>query len=297
MVSSKGQPTAWAIGHVTQDRIVVPGRPDREQFGGSAYYVALAWAALGWRAGIVTRMAAADAERLEIALSALGVTLVNHACEATTVFENRYAGASLAERTQRVTAVADPFERAHVADLDAEVIHLGPLTNGELPTDVLRAVVEGPASVSLDAQGDLRRVVDRRVVPAVVDDLGARLAGVSALKVDDAEATALVKLADPIEASAALEALGVQEVLVTFADRGALVRWSGGIDPVNPIVPSRHIDATGCGDTFIAAYQFERATGATPRDSARFAASAASLKLEDYGPLTRSLTHVRENLR
>ncbi len=296
MASAKYQGTAWAIGHVTIDRIVAPNRPIREQFGGSAFYVALAWASLGWRAGIVTRMAAVDAARLAEVLAPKGVQLVNHPSGSTTAFENRYEDEALAKRTQRVAGIADPFEVAHVEALDGEVFHLGPLTAEELPTEVLRAVIAKPARVSFDAQGDLRRVEDERVVAASMKDVAARLSGVTALKVDDAEASVLVGIDDPSEAARALAAHGVEEVLVTFADRGALVCFEDRIAPVSPVPPAEHVDATGCGDTFVASYAFARGEGVRVPDAAAFAASAASLKLEGYGPLTADADRVRANL-
>lgn len=295
--SAKLEPDAWAVGHVTLDRIVAPNRPIKEQFGGSAYYVALAWAALGWRAGIVTRMAEGDAERLRKQLEPRGVRLVNHACAATTAFENRYEDEALARRIQSVTGIADPFAVAHVEALSADAFHLGPLTADELPTDVLRAVVDKGARVSFDAQGDLRRVDDQRVVPARMRDVAARLSGVTALKVDDAEASMLVGDAEPRSAARALAAHGVAEVLVTFADRGALVCHDETVAPIPPVPPREHVDATGCGDTFVASYAFGRGQGMTPVEAAGFAASAASLKLEGYGPLSASADHVRANLR
>lgn len=296
MASAKHQGTAWAIGHVTIDRIVAPNRPIREQFGGSAFYVALAWASLGARAGIVTRMREADATRLAELLSPRGVELVNHASPATTAFENRYEDAALARRTQRVTGIADPFEVAHVADLVGDIFHLGPLTAGELPTEVARAVIGKGGRVSFDAQGDLRRVEDQRVVPASMKDVAARLAGVTALKVDDAEASVLVGHDDPAAAARALAAHGVAEVLVTFADRGALVVFEDRLVPIAAVPPREHVDATGCGDTFVAAYAFARGEGLAVPDAAAFAASAASLKLEGYGPLTADADQVRANL-
>lgn len=265
-------------------------------FGGSAYYAAIAWASLGWPAGIVTRVSREDARQLREELADRGVQLVNHPCDETTLFENRYEGAELAKRTQRVAAIADPFEPAHVMNLEADVIHLGPLTSGEIPTSVIRAAVDSGATVSLDAQGDLRRVENEQVVKASIPDLDDRLDGLTVLKVDDGEAATLVGIEEPKLAAAALAGRGVSEVLVTFADRGALV-YANGVDrDVPPRTPKIHVDATGCGDTFVASYVFERTVGASPIGAARFAAVAASLKVESYGPLVAAAEAVREEL-
>ena len=47
--------------------------------------------------------------------------------------------------------------------------------------------------------------------------------------------------------------------------------------------PRRVADATGCGDTYLAAYLARRLSGAECAECARFAAAAASLNIEALG--------------
>jgi sugar/nucleoside kinase (ribokinase family) len=112
------------------------------------------------------------------------------------------------------------------------------------------------------------------------------------LKVDDAEAAALVGERNPMLASERLAALGPTEVLLTFADRGSLIRTASGTARIAAIPPSDLVDATGCGDTYLAGYTAARMRGEEPKKAARIAAAAASLKLEDYGPLQHDWSKV-----
>jgi sugar/nucleoside kinase (ribokinase family) len=275
---------AVVVGHVTKDLIRIPGRPDRTSSGGCGVYAAVALQRLGLSVTVVTKVAAADAVLLA-PLRAAGIELVAHPSATTTVFENRYRGAQLAERTQRVPSIAAPFGAADLDGLAADVVHLGPLTADEMGPPVFRAARGVAPLVSFDAQGVLRRVVAQAVVATPVPDLGRLLRHVDVLKVDDAEAAALVGEAEPGRAADALAALGPREVLVTLAERGSLVRSAEGVARIAPVPPRAAVDATGCGDTYLAGYTAARLRGEAPARAARIAAAAATLKLEDYGPL------------
>jgi sugar/nucleoside kinase (ribokinase family) len=285
---------AVVIGHVTKDLIRIPGRPDRIMSGGSAFYASIALARLGFSVTTVTKIAAADAPLLD-PLSALGIEVVLRPSATTTVFENSYGGAQLSERTQRVPSIAAPFAPEDLRDLSAEVVHLGPLTADEMGPLIFAAARAVAPKVSFDAQGILRRVVEQEVAATRPADLASLLRAVDLLKVDDAEAAALVGETDPARAAEALAALGPSEVLVTFADRGSLIRAPEyGVTRIAAIPPREVVDATGCGDTYLAGYTAARLRDHSPPEAARIAAAAASLKLEDYGPLAQEWGAVLE---
>jgi sugar/nucleoside kinase (ribokinase family) len=275
---------AVVVGHVTKDLIRIPGREDRIMTGGSAFYASIALSRLGFSVVTVTKMAPADDALLDSMRSA-GIELIVRPSQTTTVFENSYGGAQLSERKQRVPSIAAPFTADDLAGLAGDVVHLGPLTADEMGPGIFAAARRVAPKVSFDAQGILRRVVDQAVVATRPRELARLLEHVDLLKVDDAEAEALVGERDPSQAAAALAALGPLEVLVTFADRGSLIRSSEGNARIAAIPPREIIDATGCGDTYLAGYTAARLRDEPPQRAARIAAAAASLKLEDYGPL------------
>src|SRR5687768_14928227 len=218
---------AVVVGHVTKDLIRIPGRPDRTMTGGSAFYASIALARLGFSVTVVTKIAKAD-EELLAPMRAAGIELVLRPCATTTVFENSYGGEQLSERKQRVPSIAEPFAESDLDELAGDIVHLGPLTADEMSPAIFAAARRVSARVSFDAQGILRRVIDQVVVPTPFRDLGLLLRHVDILKVDDNEAAALVGERDPMRAADQLAALGPTEVLVTFADRGSLIRTSSG---------------------------------------------------------------------
>lgn len=284
------------VGHITKDLIRIPGKVDREQEGGSAYYVSVALASLGCAVTVVTRVRADEEALLLGDLTRRGIRVVNAPSPETTVFENVYTDEALTSREQWVRSVAAPLRAGDVAGLRADAFHVGPLTRAEISVDVLAAIREETPLVALDAQGMLRQVVDGRVSLARWPELDRALPHVDVLKVDDTEAFELVGTRDADEAAARLARAGAREVLVTFANRGSLVHVGGTSERIDVVRPRAHVDATGCGDTYVAGYLYARLAGEPPAAAARFAAAAASLKLERYGPFEGTAADVRAHL-
>jgi sugar/nucleoside kinase (ribokinase family) len=285
------------LGHVTKDLIRIPGRPDQQQAGGTAYYTAVALKSLGLDVAVVTKVAEADEARLLDGLKTRGIRVFNGRTSTTTTFENVYSDPQLSSRSQCVRSIAASFSPEDIQGIDARAFHIGPLTGEETPIDVLEAIREKTGEVCLDGQGMLRVVKNGVVELDRWPEYESGLALVDVLKVDDLEAEKLVGDKDPEDAARKLEACGPREVLVTFADRGSMVLHEGRIAYVPAIRPAKPIDATGCGDTYAAGYLFRRLEGAEPTDAAWFAAATASLKLERYGAFEASADAVRARLK
>jgi sugar/nucleoside kinase (ribokinase family) len=291
------------IGHVTKDLVRIPGRAEAVQPGGSAFYVAAALSRLGLAVEVLTRVAPADDPELLEPLRALGVRVRNLPTPSTTLFENAYRDPDLRRRDQRVLGLAAPFSPADLEGRTARAIHLGPLTQGELGPGVIAAARLRAQHLALDGQGLMRRLVPVgdgalgwRVEPTRWSDADRALALVDVLKVDDAEAEALVGVRAPEGAAARLGELGVKEVLITFADRGSLLHVDGQSHPIPAAAPRAVVDATGCGDTYSAGYLGRRLAGHAPLAAARFAAIIASAKLEARGPFRGDATELEARL-
>jgi sugar/nucleoside kinase (ribokinase family) len=284
------------FGHITKDLIRIPGKRDQQMAGGSAYYAALALRSLGLDVAVVTKVARDDERRLLGPLMRRGISVYNGATETTTVFENAYADAQLTSRKQWVRSIAAPFEPDDAIDIDARAFHFGPLTRDEIPVELLEHVRGRTDTLSLDAQGMLRRVIEGVVQLGSWSEAARALPHVDVLKVDDLEAEKIAGERNPEKASLKLARLGAKEVLVTFAHRGSIVRHRGRCSRIPAIRPERPVDATGCGDTYAAGYLYRRLEGADPVEAAWFAAATASLKLERYGAFEDHADAVHERL-
>lgn len=286
----------WVAGHVTRDRILSHDG-ERVRPGGTAVYFPLAHARLGGDVGVLTRLAPEDEDELLAELRALGLEVRCAPSAKTTEFENRYGGEGDPDlRTQRVGAVALPFTVADLDGIAARLIHLGPLTDADVPLEVLRAA-SARARVSLDAQGFVRRIVRGRVELGDWPEKREGLVHVAVLKADEHEARVLTGEADPRRAARILAAWGPDEVLVTRARRGSVVLADGELHEVPAFLSDGPLDPTGCGDTYTAAYLEERLRGATPRIAACFASAAAALVAAREGAFDADRSAVEALLR
>jgi sugar/nucleoside kinase (ribokinase family) len=280
------------IGHVTRD-VVHTAREARTMPGGTALYCAVALKSLGVRVAVVTRLAGEDRELLS-PLHHDGIPVFSRPSSATTVFENHYPGDGQV-RVQRVISRADPFVASDVADVRARLYHLGPLVEGDMPAGLLSAVAR-KGLVSLDAQGFVRRVADGRVHPVGWPDMPRALPWFDILKADPSEARVLTATEDLHEAGQRLADGGVREVVITRGAKGALVYAQRRWHRIDALKPYRFCDPTGCGDTFMAAYLACRLRNDSISAAARFAAAAAALKLEHFGPFRGGAAAVHTRL-
>ena len=115
-------------------------------------------------------------------------------------------------------------------------------------------------------------------------DLEEGLACITVLKADEYEARILTGESNPEQAALRLAEGGPKEVVVTFGSRGSVICFGGRLHRIPPVKTTRVVDATGCGDTYLAAYLHRRLKSEDVERAGRFASAAASLTLEQFGP-------------
>ena len=284
------------IGPVARDINAVGEREQPPQPGGAAYYSTMVYAALGLRAAVVTRVAAADEAALLAELRARGVTIFNLGTVVSTTFRNLYDPADPDARRQRVDAVAPPIRARDLPPLQARIWQIGPLTRQEGDLGLIERCAALGGLVAMDVQGFTREVVEGEVRPAPPADQLAPLARLDVLKADDAEVLSFTGARDLASAAARVQAAGVSETLVTYASRGSTIFGPGGRIEIGALPPRRQVDPTGCGDTYLAAYMSRRPSSDDLRACGDFAAAVASLKLEQSGPFRGSAADIAARL-
>lgn len=257
------------IGHITEDHIITPGL-DYFAPGGTAYYFAVGINSLITTSGC------------DLSFSLITKEGRRH------FFENKYSG-DMNGREQRVLSTAEPFTSTELAHVESRYIVLGSLLADDFPLDLIRHLSSKGVLV-LDVQGFLREVRDCHVHAVDWVNKVETLRYVDVLKVNEYEMEVLTGSADPREAALRLADWGVKEVLLTFGSFGSLIydaieRRFYDIPAYSPLTL---VDATGCGDTYVMAYVFKRAQGATIEESGHFAAAVSTLKLQDKGPFRKT---------
>jgi len=216
---------------------------------------------------------------------ALGIEVDALPSAHTVYFENIYTE-NQDYRTQRVLRKADPFTVEQLLDIDARIFHLGPLLADDIPLELIKSLSER-GIVSLDVQGYLRKVLDKEVVAIDWDVKKEALRYVDILKASRSEMEVLTGHTDVRKGAKMLAEWGVKDVVITLGSMGSVIYKNGIFYDIPAFSPEGSlVDATGCGDTYMAGYLYQQLKGAGLQDAGEFAAAMATLKIESSGPFT-----------
>jgi len=266
------------IGPLTVDTIINPLGITRLP-GGTAYYFSSALSRMDLRYTLVTTLAEED-QYIAENLKNLGIQINILPTKKTTHFENEYQD-NPDNRTQRVTQESDPIKATDIQNIQADIYHLGPLIKGDLTMDLI-PMLSKKGKVSLDVQGFLRKVIRDKVYPTDWPEKLAMLKNITYLKASEHEMTALTGETDPIKGAKKLKDWGAKEIIITRGAKGSTLYTDEG--PIKiPAIPAIVVDTTGCGDTYMAGYLWQRHKRKTPKEAAITGAAMATLKLATTG--------------
>ena len=284
-------PKLCCIGHITKDKIVTP-QSTVYMAGGVAYYFAHAVNHLNGNVDftVVTKIADEDRKSAEEMADA-GINIRILPSRETVFFENIY-GDNPDDRKQRVNAKSDAFQIEDLEGVDARIFHLGTLLSDDFSLEFVRQLSER-GRISIDAQGFLRSVTDGKVAPIDWKEKRDWLKYIDIIKVNEMEMEVLTGEKDALEAARILQSWGPSEVIVTLGSLGSLILHDGEVIRIPSFKPSAVVDATGCGDTFMAGYLYCRTQDKSPLESGVFAAAMCTQKLSHNGPFDGSEEEIR----
>jgi sugar/nucleoside kinase (ribokinase family) len=278
------------MGNASIDEVYPFGGPVQPLFGGGVMLCAMAAAWSGKRIAVVTRIAECDAHRLE-PLRKAGIDVHVIFTPETTRHRAFHLSEDVDQRQIVLLASAGPFSIEELPSMRPTFLHLAGLTDQEFSLGFMKDVKERGFSFSVDMQG-LVRQADRRTGEVSHGDVLEKeeIAGLAdKIKLDAVEATFLVGTDDLERAAVRIEEWGCGEVMVTRSD-GVLVR-QGGRTYFEPFSNRSLVGRTGRGDTTFGCYLARRLDHEVA-DSLKFAAAAASIKLESPGPFEGTVEQV-----
>ncbi|GAA0546092.1 PfkB family carbohydrate kinase [Chitinophaga japonensis] len=270
------------VGHITLDKVVTT-RSTVHMAGGTSFYFSNAIRKMDVSYALVTALGAGEMHVVD-ELRANGIAVKALPSAHTVYFENIYSE-NQDHRTQRVLQEADPFTAAQLQDVAAKIYHLGPLLAGDIPVELIRALA-AKGRVSLDVQGYLRKVENRQVRAIDWPAKQEALQYVDILKANESEMEVLTGHRDVRKGAQELFDRGVKEVVITLGSMGSVIYNGRTFYNIPAYVPAAVIDATGCGDTYMAGYLYRRIKGDSLQAAAEFAAAMATLKIGASGPFT-----------
>lgn len=268
------------IGHLTHDKIVTPAHTVH-MAGGTSFYFSHALRNMDLQYHLITALAETDQVFVD-ELKKIGTSITQLHSEHTVYFENTYFENS-DHRIQKVLHTADPFRLKDLQHIEAKIFHLGALLANDFSLDLIQ-YLSTKAIVSLDVQGYLREVKNEQVLAVDWLEKKEALAHVSILKANEEEAMKLTGEVNIMTAAKVLASWGVKEVVLTLGSKGSLVYTNGVFYEIPAYKPIAVVDATGCGDTYMAGYLYQRIKKTPISDAGAFAAAMATIKIAASGP-------------
>lgn len=270
------------IGHITLDKVVTT-KSVVHMAGGTSFYFSNAIRNMNVNYTLVTALAESEMHVVE-ELRAKGIDVSVLPSEHTVYFENIYSE-NQDHRTQRVLQKADPFTAEQLMNVEARIFHLGPLLADDIPVELIKALA-AKGKVSLDVQGYLRKVENKQVIPIDWQAKKEGLQYIQTLKANESEMEVLTGIRDVRKGAQVLYDWGVKEVVITLGSMGSVIYNGRNFYNIPAYIPAAVIDATGCGDTYMAGFLYQRIKGASLQDAGEFAAAMATLKIQSSGPFT-----------
>lgn len=282
------------VGHITLDKVITP-KNTVHMPGGTSFYCSHAIRHLN----TINYSLVASLAQTEMAvvddLRAKGVDVNVILSRKSVYFENAY-GENQDDRTQRVLAKADPFTIEGMENVDAKIYLLGALLADDFSIEFVRALSK-KGLIAIDSQGYLRKVVGEDVHATDWENKLEFLKYVHFLKVNEMEMEVLTGESDTRKAAHKLHEWGVKEVVITLGSMGSIIYDGKDFFPVPAYKPSDVLDATGCGDTYMAGYLYKRAQGAGYEESGKYGAAMATIKIEGMGPFNGTDEDIKERIK
>lgn len=270
------------IGHITLDKVVTT-RAVYNMAGGTSFYFSNAIRNMPVNYTLVTALAEKEMNIVD-SMRAKGIEIKVLQSKHTVYFENTYSE-NQDHRTQRVSQKADPFTVEQLHNIEAKIFHLGPLLADDISVDVIKDL-SARGKVSLDVQGYLRRVENEAVCPIDWPAKKEGLKHIDILKANEHEMEVLTSLTDIKQGAQVLFDWGVKEVVITLGSKGSMLYDGENFYTIPAYIPTSVTDATGCGDTYMAGYLYQRVKGAGLQQAGEFAAAMATIKIQSSGPFT-----------
>ena len=192
-------------------------------------------------------------------------------------------------RTLDLLGRADDLTSIEAADYsDSRAVLIGPIL-GEVSFESIYEIRKNFTGLYFcDPQGLIRGADENnRIYHKKVEGIEETLSVFDVVKPNELEGKILTGIdcrEDPYEAARIIHSWGPKIVIVTLAELGSVIYGGSEMIDVPPFVTD-NVDATGCGDTYMAGFTFEYLkTGGDLRRAGCFASCTSSIMLENSGP-------------
>ncbi len=274
------------LGSITEDFIINPIHEQKQYIGGVPIYAASVAKALGEQIGIVSKVGTDFHLKNLKLIHNFGADLNGFQIsgKSSMRFENKYN--SKGQRTQKILSVSEKITFNDIPEsyYNVPCIHLGPVFN-EIDLDLISKVREIFPFVSLDGQGFIRGTKEssKKIIHKPWNGYAHYFDYLDLLKVDDTELKNMTNTKQLDEAIDQILETNLHILVITRAHKGAIIFKDKQQFEI-PAIPTKVVDETGAGDTFITAFLLEYLKTKDCYYSGLIAASTASFKIANSGP-------------
>ena len=167
------------------------------------------------------------------------------------------------------------FDENNISGEDIDAFVLTPLNSNDFPIETLKFLKSFDVPIHISLQGFLRfKDEDNSMILKLSEDLNHILEMSDVIFMDEGEFDILN--GEKIQGS---------NLIITNGSKGSMIiDVDGKTIKINAVKCDNIVDATGCGDTYMAAYISALLNNKSFKESGDFASSIASEKLENFGP-------------
>lgn len=276
--------TIVVIGPLTQDQIIT-SNSKTSATGGASYFQSFVFEAFN-----MDYVAVANFNNLDLIkdFPNLG-NLIPIVGDDTHYFINEYPENDNLDIRKQYTNFADipllknqlEFVLDGIFEIDAFI--LNPLNRNDFPVETVDYLKTFNVPIYLSVQGFLRlpdeKIDDKNysIKLEMYNDLEDILNGVTGIFLDESEAKIVFDDGN-------YNKYDIDEIVITNGSDGSRIIVESDEIKIEAVEVDNIMDATGCGDTYMAAYILKRLLLDSPKEAGEFASLIASEKLMSFGP-------------
>lgn len=276
--------TIVVIGPLTQDQIIT-SNSKTSAAGGASYFQSFVFEAFN-----MDYVAVANFNNLDLIkdFPNLG-NLIPIVGDDTHYFINEYPENDNLDIRKQYSNFADisllknqlEFVLDDIFEIDAFI--LNPLNRNDFPVETVDYLKTFNVPIYLSVQGFLRlpdeKIDDKNysIKLEMYNDLEDILNGVTGIFLDESEAKIVFDDGN-------YNKYDIDEIVITNGSDGSRIIVESDEIKIEAVEVDNIMDATGCGDTYMAAYILKRLLLDSPKEAGEFASLIASEKLMSFGP-------------
>ncbi len=285
-----------AIGPITKDCIITP-QDKYFQIGGAVFYQTVTLSRLKCNVSSIISMSKDDVKLVEdMNINAdIHYIFTDQTMQYTNIYDENF------NRTQKAKLPKNPIypEQINVNLDNISSVLISPLSPYDIPPETINYFKQANIRTILVPQGLLRQTDENhQIIERQWDNISEYLENVDIICLDESEAKKAFKI-DKINNENIVKLLKkytLEQIIITKAERGSTIYTCGNIYDIPAIKTNNETDATGLGDTYIAAYIAKLDETNNIFDSGLFASICAKEKLENKGPLRSSIEKIEKEL-